>query len=235
MIVQLRAVIDQLRRRGGPASFSKFKAKNNPKRAGRKPGQGTFRNRNAPEQSPPVEAVAVPVNGCCSDCGCAVWRSSHRDGPGHRYSAGATSRSKKLCNRDTPAFRVWQIGARHTHRCCGRPAWPDSAPARSTREGPGACNALRARSSGPKGAGHNGRSDWHPPDAGRDHAACDGADRRRNRRALCAPARPDTKGTCKSHRRHGLGGRKAGLPDGLRGHWLFTTSGTDTGAMKSGN
>jgi len=70
MIVQLRAEIDQLKRRGGAAPFSKGKAKKNPKRAGRKPGQGTFRNRKAPEQSPPVEPVAVPVSGCCGDCGC---------------------------------------------------------------------------------------------------------------------------------------------------------------------
>ena len=71
MILELRAEIEQLKRRGGAAPFSKGKAKKNPKRAGRKPGQGTFRNRKAPEQSSPTEPVAVPVSGCCGDCGCA--------------------------------------------------------------------------------------------------------------------------------------------------------------------
>ena len=70
MILELRAEIEQLKRRGGPAPFSKGQPKKNPKRAGRKPGQGTFRNRKAPEQSLPAEPVAVPVNGCCGDCGC---------------------------------------------------------------------------------------------------------------------------------------------------------------------
>ena len=69
MIVQLRAEIEQLKRRGGAAPFSKGKAKKNPKRAGRKPGQGTFRYRKAPEQSSPVEPVMVLVSGCCGDCG----------------------------------------------------------------------------------------------------------------------------------------------------------------------
>jgi hypothetical protein len=107
MIMELRAEIEQLKRRGGPAPFSKGKAKKNPKRAGRKPGQGTFRNRKVPEQSSPVEPVAVPVSGCCSECGRGFGEAGHRGGVDHRYSAGETSRSAQLCNRDTPVFRVW--------------------------------------------------------------------------------------------------------------------------------
>lgn len=70
MIVELQAEIGQLKRRAGAAPFSKGKGKKTPKRAGRKAGQGPFRNRKAPEQSSSVEPIAVPVSGCCSECGC---------------------------------------------------------------------------------------------------------------------------------------------------------------------
>ncbi|MBO0859705.1 MAG: IS66 family transposase zinc-finger binding domain-containing protein [Chloracidobacterium sp.] len=53
------------------APFSKNKRKKNPKRPGRKPGQGNFRNRTAPSEEvysgPPVE---VPVEeDSCPKCG----------------------------------------------------------------------------------------------------------------------------------------------------------------------
>ena len=72
MIVQLRAEIEQLKRRSGAAPFSKGTRKKNPKRPGRKPGQGNFRHRGAPQQSPGggPEPVNVPVNATyCADCG----------------------------------------------------------------------------------------------------------------------------------------------------------------------
>ena len=70
MIEQLRTEIEQLKRRGGAAPFSKGTNKPNPKPPGRKPGQGFFRFRNAPEEAPGTEAVAVPVAApCCPDCG----------------------------------------------------------------------------------------------------------------------------------------------------------------------
>ena len=56
MMRGLLAEIKHLKRRGGAAPVSKGKAKKNPKRAGRKPGQ-----------SSPSEPV--PVSGCCGDCG----------------------------------------------------------------------------------------------------------------------------------------------------------------------
>ena len=65
---RLQAEIEQLKRRGGAAPFSKGKRKPDPKAPGRKPGQGYFRFRAAPEAA--AEAVVVPVTEpCCPDCG----------------------------------------------------------------------------------------------------------------------------------------------------------------------
>jgi len=73
MIEQLRAEIEQLKRRGGAAPFSKGTRKADPKPSGRKPGQGFFRFRSGPDQKAGVEAVEVPVTlPCCPDCGGAL-------------------------------------------------------------------------------------------------------------------------------------------------------------------
>jgi transposase len=70
MIEQLRAEIEQLKRRAGAAPFSKGTKKPNPKPPGRKPGQGFFRFRNAPEEVLGEEVITVPIAaGCCPDCG----------------------------------------------------------------------------------------------------------------------------------------------------------------------
>jgi transposase len=67
---RLQAEIEQLKRRGGAAPFSKGKPKQDPKPPGRKPGQGYFRFRAAPEATTASEPVAVPVRqACCPDCG----------------------------------------------------------------------------------------------------------------------------------------------------------------------
>jgi transposase len=67
---RLQAEIEQLKRRGGAAPFSKGKPKQDPKPPGRKPGQGYFRFRAAPECATASEPVAVPVaQTCCPDCG----------------------------------------------------------------------------------------------------------------------------------------------------------------------
>lgn len=70
---RLRAEIEELKRKNArsAAPFSKNKPKKNPGRAGRKTGQGIFRNRPAPSEEqyspPPVE---LPVNEtCCPGCG----------------------------------------------------------------------------------------------------------------------------------------------------------------------
>jgi transposase len=69
MIQELRAEIEQLKRRGGAAPFSKGTHKPDPKAPGRKPGQGYFRFRGAPDTGSSPEPVAVRVPGCCPDCG----------------------------------------------------------------------------------------------------------------------------------------------------------------------
>jgi len=70
IIEQLRAEIEQLKRRGSAAPFSKGGRKENPKPPGRKPGQGFFRFRAAPDSAEEAEPVPVPVpTGCCPDCG----------------------------------------------------------------------------------------------------------------------------------------------------------------------
>ena len=72
MIGELHAEIEQLKRRGGAAPFSKGTHKSDPKPPGRKPGQGFFRFRNEPELAAGSERIHVPVEGCCPDCGGAL-------------------------------------------------------------------------------------------------------------------------------------------------------------------
>jgi hypothetical protein len=72
MIEELRAEIEQLKRRGGAAPFSKGTHKTDPKPPGRKPGQGYFRFRTEPEGAGAAEPVRVGVGGCCPDCGGAL-------------------------------------------------------------------------------------------------------------------------------------------------------------------
>lgn len=74
MIEQLRAEIEQLKRKVGAAPFSKGERKQDPKPPGRKPGQGFFRFRDAPDQNSEAPGpLQVPVRmGCCPDCGGAL-------------------------------------------------------------------------------------------------------------------------------------------------------------------
>ena len=70
---RLRAEIEQLKRTNArtAAPFSKNKRKKNPKRPGRKAGQGPFSNRAAPSEglySGPIETVPVTETRC-PDCG----------------------------------------------------------------------------------------------------------------------------------------------------------------------
>jgi len=66
LIEQLRVEIEQLKRRGGAAPFSKGTHKADPKSPGRKPGQGYFRFRGAPESAGALEtAVPVAYSGAC--------------------------------------------------------------------------------------------------------------------------------------------------------------------------
>ena len=63
------AEIAELKRKSsGPAPFSKGQGKPNPKKAGRKPGEGPFRRREAPEGAL-TGAVEVPVEPATCECG----------------------------------------------------------------------------------------------------------------------------------------------------------------------
>jgi hypothetical protein len=73
---RLQAEIEELKRRGGAAPFSKGKRKPDPKPPGRKPGQGFFRFRGAPESAAIREAIPVSVaERCCPDCGGELGRA----------------------------------------------------------------------------------------------------------------------------------------------------------------
>ena len=66
----LRAELEELKRNQHrqAAPFSKNKPKTDPKKPGRKAGQGPFTNRLAPVQTV-TETVTAPVPECCPDCG----------------------------------------------------------------------------------------------------------------------------------------------------------------------
>jgi transposase len=70
VIEQLREEIERLKRSGHRSAvpFSKGNTKDNPKPPGRKPGQGYFRFRAAPEQAP-QEVITAEVVSQCPDCG----------------------------------------------------------------------------------------------------------------------------------------------------------------------
>lgn len=76
LIGELRAEIEQLKRKVSAAPFSKGTPKSNPKPPGRKPGQGFFRFRGAPEPDACSDPVHVSVEGCCPDCGGALGAAS---------------------------------------------------------------------------------------------------------------------------------------------------------------
>jgi transposase len=68
LIERLQADVEQLKKRGSAAPFSKGASGPNPKPPGRKPGQGYFRFREVPEQARKEEATTVPV--AAGDCPC---------------------------------------------------------------------------------------------------------------------------------------------------------------------
>jgi hypothetical protein len=95
MIEQLRVEIEQLKRRSGPAPFSKGMRKPDPKPPGRKPSQGFFRFRNAPEEMADAETVDVPVAvPCCLDCRGALGERKRVD---HRHPCPAAAGNPPLC------------------------------------------------------------------------------------------------------------------------------------------
>ena len=156
MIEQLRAEIEQLKRRGGAAPFSKGTRKSDPKPPGRKPGQGFFRFRGAPEQAGETKSVDVPVTArCCPDCGGEL-------GKARREIVTTTD----LPAQPQPEVRRYAVETREC-RQCGRKVrgqHPEIAAgqqgATAHRVGPrdqsvGAHSPLRARGAGTEDARHS--------------------------------------------------------------------------------
>ena len=71
LIEQLRQQIEELRRKSHRQAnpFSKNQPKPDPKRPGRKPGQGMFKNRPSPPEKPTDHRVQASTPDQCPDCG----------------------------------------------------------------------------------------------------------------------------------------------------------------------
>jgi transposase len=107
MIEELRAEIEQLKRRGGAAPFSRGTRKTDSKAPGRKPGQGFFRFRGSPELTAETETTRVPVAApCCPDCGGAL--------------GCATEEIVSITDvpaQPQPEVRRYAVEIRHCHNC----------------------------------------------------------------------------------------------------------------------
>ena len=82
-VATLRTENEELKRKNArsAAPFSRNKRKKNPKRPGRKAGQGSFRNRTAPpeqEYSGPIEEVPVQETSCPAIPGLEILPNKHR-------------------------------------------------------------------------------------------------------------------------------------------------------------
>jgi len=106
LIEQLRTEIEQLKKRGSAAPFSKGKRKSNPKAPGRKPGQGYFRFRTAPEQAKKEKATAVPVAAACCPCGGTL-------GEARQEIVSTTDIPATL----VPEVRLYAVEARQCQKC----------------------------------------------------------------------------------------------------------------------
>lgn len=107
---RLQAEIEELKRRGGAAPFSKGKRKPDPKPPGRKPGQGFFRFRSAPESTAASEAIPVIVaERCCPDCGGELGRT-------HREMVSTTD----VPAQPKPETRCYAVDVRQCRQCGSR-------------------------------------------------------------------------------------------------------------------
>jgi transposase len=109
-----------LKRRGGAAPFSKGIRKPDPKPSGRKPGQGSSRFRNSPDQTPGDEVIPVPVvERCCPDCGGLL-------GELRREIVSTTD----VPAQPQPEIRSYSAAVRECGQCGRKVRWqhPDIAP-----------------------------------------------------------------------------------------------------------
>jgi len=120
LIGQLRADVEQLKKRGSAAPFSRGTRKSNPKAPGRKPGEGYFRFRKEPEQAKKEGATTVPV--CATGCPCCGGELGE-------------ARQEIVSTTDIPAallpeVRLYAVEARQCRKCgkSVRGQHPDVAP-----------------------------------------------------------------------------------------------------------
>lgn len=107
LIEQLRVEIEQLKRRGSAAPFSKGSSKADPKPPGRKPGQGPFLRRDAPAVGPDQPVIPVVVRErCCPDCGGEL-------GAEKQEIVSITD----IPAQPKPEVRLYSVGVRHCRRC----------------------------------------------------------------------------------------------------------------------
>jgi transposase len=107
LIEQLRSDIEQLKKRGSAAPFSKGTRQSDPKTPGRKPGQGYFRFRAAPEQAEKEATTDVPLSAaCCPCCGGALSGA-------HREIVSTTDIPAML----VPEVRVYAVETRQCLKC----------------------------------------------------------------------------------------------------------------------
>ena len=107
LIGQLRADVEQLKKRGSAAPFSRGTRKSNLKAPGRKPGEGYFRFRKEPEQAKKEGATTVPV--CATGCPCCGGELGE-------------ARQEIVSTTDIPAallpeVRLYAVEARQCRKC----------------------------------------------------------------------------------------------------------------------
>lgn len=107
LIEQLRAEIEQLKRRGSASPFSKGRSKANPKPPGRKPGQGPFLRRDGPAVASDQFIIPVMVKErCCPDCGGEL-------GEEKQEIVSMTD----IPAQPKPEVRLYAVEVRHCQRC----------------------------------------------------------------------------------------------------------------------
>jgi transposase len=133
LIGELRAEIETLKRsqQRSAAPFSKGQRKADPKRAGRKPGQGPFTRRPAPE-GPPSQTVQAEVPPHCPFCGGTLEQECEE-----------TATTTDVPTKPEPVTTLYRIPVCRCQKCGQRVRGtaaglaPDQAGATAHRVGPG--------------------------------------------------------------------------------------------------
>lgn len=107
LIEQLRAEIEQLKRRSSAAPFSKGTHQSNPKRPGRKAGQGPFQRREPPVGAANRPVIRVPVTATrCPECGGDLGEVEEE-----------TVSTTDIPEHPQPEMRIYALEVRRCKRC----------------------------------------------------------------------------------------------------------------------